>query len=226
MRKLATLLAFTLVLPGYACVTCDRRLQSEIFGSTFYPNLALMLSAFITLGLVVIILAVVALKNRGTATPELFNRAPLIAAAMVLGIGLGGFLDGILLHQVLQFHNVLSAKIPPVDLMTKNVNMFWDGIFHTFTLLVTFTGTLLLWKVMARPGVDRSGRLLAGGYLVGWAVFNFIEGIIDHHVLRLHNVRENSAFTESWNYGFLGLSAVLLVAGIIVIGRKRAVMPL
>lgn len=40
------------------------------------------------------------------------NRRPLIAAGAALGIGMGGFLDGIVLHQLLQVHNMLSAKYP------------------------------------------------------------------------------------------------------------------
>ncbi|MBA3481110.1 MAG: DUF2243 domain-containing protein, partial [Pirellulales bacterium] len=38
------------------------------------------------------------------------DRRPLIAAATLLGIGLGGFVDGILFHQLLQFHNMLSGS--------------------------------------------------------------------------------------------------------------------
>jgi len=33
---------------------------------------------------------------------------PLIAAGIFLGLGLGGFVDGILLHQILQWHHMLS----------------------------------------------------------------------------------------------------------------------
>lgn len=40
------------------------------------------------------------------------TRRPLIAAGVALGIGLGGFVDGIVLHQLLQVHNMLSAKFP------------------------------------------------------------------------------------------------------------------
>jgi len=40
------------------------------------------------------------------------TRRPLIAAGTALGIGMGGFVDGIVLHQLMQVHNMLSAKYP------------------------------------------------------------------------------------------------------------------
>ena len=71
-------------------------------------------------------------------TPELkTNRRPLIAAATMLGIGLGGFVDGIVFHQLLQVHNMLSGAdyypktslAPEVVVVNMEINMFWDGLF-------------------------------------------------------------------------------------------------
>jgi len=78
------------------------------------------------------------------------NRRPLIAAGTTLGIGLGGFVDGILFHQFLQLHNLLTAKYRKtgVDAATAvvniEINMFWDGLFHTFTWTMTALGLALL----------------------------------------------------------------------------------
>jgi hypothetical protein len=74
---------------------------------------------------------------------------PLIAAATLIGIGMGGFVDGIVLHQILQWHHMLSVPMPPIDLLSVKVNMVWDGLFHAFTWIVTFIGLLLLWRVLA-----------------------------------------------------------------------------
>ena len=200
-----------------ACITCNRQLQTAIWNSTFVPNLAALLSPFLVLGILVAGLArfsrsrharLSANRGRAALTP-----VPLATCAMVLGIGAGGFVDGIVLHQVLQWHEMLSAKIPPVTLVAKSVNMFWDGIFHAFTLIVTVVGIILLWKLLHRKDIDTSGRVLAGGMLAGWAAFNIIEGIMDHHILKLHNVREITPNIEAWNYGFLGFSVLLLGIG-------------
>ncbi|RYZ25921.1 MAG: DUF2243 domain-containing protein [Chitinophagaceae bacterium] len=135
---------------------------------------------------------------------------------MILGIGVGGFIDGIVLHQILQWHEMLSNKVPPTDYLGKTVNMFWDGIFHAFTLITTFIGIILLWKLLYRKDINRSGYLLSGGMLLGWGLFNIVEGVIDHHLLKLHNVREISTNPETWNVGFLGLSVILILVGIIL----------
>ncbi|OLY94709.1 hypothetical protein BUE76_06770 [Cnuella takakiae] len=146
---------------------------------------------------------------------------PLATAALVLGIGLGGFIDGIMLHQILQWHEMLSNKIPPTDLVAKTVNMFWDGIFHAFCLLVVLVGVVMLWKTGRRADADRSGNLLWGGLLAGWGLFNILEGLMDHHILKLHNVREITGNVAAWNFGFLGFSVVLLGVGWRLISRKH-----
>ena len=65
------------------------------------------------------------------------KQSPLIAAGLLMGVGMGGFVDGILFHQILQLHNMLSAKVPPDTLINAKVNMVWDGLFHAVTWLMT-----------------------------------------------------------------------------------------
>ena len=132
---------------------------------------------------------------------------------MVLGIGIGGFIDGIVFHQILQWHEMLSNVIPSTNYIGKSINMFWDGIFHAFCLIIVITGIILLWKIMQKGTVATSGKLLVGGLLSGWALFNIIEGIINHHLLQLHNVMEFSFNPHVGNWIFLGISIILLVVG-------------
>ncbi|MCW3105460.1 MAG: hypothetical protein JWO09_3900 [Bacteroidetes bacterium] len=200
------------------CTTCNAQLQQKIYDSTSFPNLPVMLSAFIVLTIIVALLSY--LSNRKTASPDILNPVPLVTASMVLGIGIGGFLDGIVLHQILQWHEMLSNKMPPTTVEAKSVNMFWDGIFHFFTLTVVTIGTLLLWKLLHRRDIDRSGNLFAGGLFLGWGLFNIVEGVIDHHLLKLHNVKETTADPDLWNYGFLIISVVMIFAGYLL-ARKR-----
>lgn len=210
-----------------ACITCNKKVREAIFDSTFYPNLLAMLSPFILLTLIVTGLAVffgkrhTAYISRNGAGKTL-NPVPLSTAALVLGMGFGGFMDGIALHQILQWHEMLSNKLPPTDLVAKTVNMFWDGIFHAFCLLVSLAGVVMLWRAGQRTDASRSGRLLAGGLIAGWGVFNIVEGILDHQVLRLHNVREITPNVQAWNFGFLGFSIVLLGVGWALMNRSLA----
>jgi uncharacterized membrane protein len=78
------------------------------------------------------------------------NPRPMIAAGTMLGIGLGGFIDGILFHQLMQIHEMLSARVPPLTLVNAEINMFWDGLFHAGTWLATAVG---LWMCF-EPGLD------------------------------------------------------------------------
>jgi uncharacterized membrane protein len=211
---------------SYACVTCNKQIQETLFDSTFYPNLFIMLSAFIVLGILVALLAFITTRKhriRSAAHPHapVPNPVPLTSAATVLGIGIGGFIDGIVLHQILQWHEMLSNKLPPDTLVAKSVNMFWDGIFHAFTLLVVITGIVLLWRLLFRKSISYSGNLLAGGLLLGWGLFNLVEGIIDHHLLKLHNVREITAHVDAWNYGFLGLSVLMIIGGFSLANQEK-----
>jgi uncharacterized membrane protein len=205
--------------PAKACVTCNRAVQDAIFNSAFLPNLGTMLSAFFVLAGIVAALAWIGTRRHAQSVaggdPQFLRTpVPLLTAATILGIGAGGFADGIVLHQILQWHNMLSAKLPPeISTVNKSVNMFWDGVFHFFTLVVTLVGVVRLWRVSQNRNAAKSGRLLAGGMLLGWGVFNLVEGIIDHQLLKLHNVREQTGSQEAWNMGFLVFSVVLIAIG-------------
>ena len=48
--------------------------------------------------------------------------------------------------------------------------------------------------------------------LFGWGLFNLVEGIVDHHVLSIHHVREGSN-ELAWDLAFLTLGALLLIGG-------------
>ena len=116
------------------------------------------------------------------------SHGPIVSAGILLGTGLGGFVDGIVLHQILQWHNMLSSVHPPVDLVSMKYNMVWDGLFHAFTWLMTVAGLTRLWLAGQRPDVAWSTRTFGGSLLIGWGLFNFIEGVIDHHLLGVHHV--------------------------------------
>ena len=132
--------------------------------------------------------------------------------AILLGIGLGGFWDGIVLHQVLQWHHLVSHVTPPDELRRLELNTVWDGVFHGAMWLVTLAGVALTWRAMGRTPHRPAGRLLLGGLLAGWGGFNVVEGVIDHHVLGIHHVRPGPD-QLLYDVGFLAWGTVMLVAG-------------
>jgi len=140
------------------------------------------------------------------------NPRPAIAAALTLGIGLGGFFDGIVFHQILQIHNMLSGWIPVTDLVTAKLNMVWDGLFHAAVWAISLFGVALLWRAARRPEVDFAFRNLVGGFLMGWGLFNTVEGVVDHHLLGVHHVYERLG-QSAWDYAFLAWGVGMLLAG-------------
>lgn len=214
--------------PVQACITCDKRISEGIFDSAFGARALYMLLPFGLLAGIVAVLAAVGTrkhKHNLSNNSKALSPVPLTAVATIIGIGIGGFIDGIVLHQLLQWHEMISAQLPPVDYVSKSINMFWDGIFHAACLLVVLTGVVLLWKLMHRTGIDRRGNLLVGGLITGWGLFNLVEGILDHQLLQLHNVRERIPNVQSWNIGFLIFSVLLLVVGFWISRQKRNLPP-
>jgi len=136
------------------------------------------------------------------------NRAAM--ASFLIGIGMGGFVDGIVLHQILQWHNMVSNWIPPTSMESMRVNMFWDGIFHAFVWLVTFSGIVLLWRAADQQEEIPSFQAFAGQLLLGWGSFNFVEGIIDHQILGIHYVRQVPEYAV-YNLTFLAIGGVLFI---------------
>ncbi len=152
------------------------------------------------------------------------NRKPLIAAATLLGIGLGGFFDGILFHQIIQIHSMLSAKLPQDELTNVKVSMVWDGLFHALTWVTTLAGLAVLWHAGKVKDCPWSGRTLWGGLLMGWGIFNTVEGIIDHHILGIHHVVERLG-VSLYDYLFLASGVMFILAGLSLIRAGKADTP-
>lgn len=148
------------------------------------------------------------------------NIKPLVIAGTFIGIGLGGFFDGILFHQLLQIHNMLSAKFPKTSIANMEINMFWDGLFHSLTYTMTLVGLGLLWKCGARRDVPWSGRVYLGTCFLGWGLFNFVEGIIDHHILNIHHVVESHG-QSVFDYAFLASGVIIIIGGCMAIRSAR-----
>jgi uncharacterized membrane protein len=151
------------------------------------------------------------------------HQGPLVSAGILLGCGLGGFVDGIVLHQILQWHTMLSSVRPPIDLVTMKYNMVWDGVFHAFTWAMVSLGLWRLWRAGQRADVPWSARTFVGSLFLGWGLFNVIEGLIDHQALGLHHVHPGEG-QLAWDLGFLafGLAEIVLGAWAIRAGRADA----
>ena len=54
--------------------------------------------------------------------------------------------------------------------------------------------------------------------LVGWGMFNVVEGLIDHQILGLHHVHPGAG-QLAWDIGFIVVSGLLVVIGGLILVR-------
>lgn len=142
-------------------------------------------------------------------------RAPdrLRLPGLVLGLGFGGFLDGIVIHQLLGWHHMLSGWYPEIHGRDERINMVGDGVFHLVCWSLVVAGIVLLVRAAARrPLPPGTGRRLVGWGLAGWGIFNIVEGTVDHLILGVHHVHPQS-HRLAYDIGFLVLGGILIVVG-------------
>jgi uncharacterized membrane protein len=149
-------------------------------------------------------------------------RRSAIVASATLGVGLSGFFDGILLHQVLQWHHLLSL-VPGETFRDIRTQILADGLFHVLMYFVTALGLFLLWR--RRPGgsaANAGWREVAGGGLLGFGLWNVIDVGLFHWILGIHRIRVNVPDPMLYDIGWLaGLGLLpLLAAWRILRGRS------
>ncbi|RWK86936.1 MAG: DUF2243 domain-containing protein, partial [Mesorhizobium sp.] len=137
-------------------------------------------------------------------------------AGILFGLGLGGFFDGIVFHQLLQWHHmVTSAGYPADSVENLRFNTLLDGLFHAATYLFVVLGLVLLWRAAHQSHLWWSGKMLVGTVLIGFGLFNLVEGLVDHQILGIHHVNETVPREQwiYWDLGFLLWGALMLVGG-------------
>jgi uncharacterized membrane protein len=141
--------------------------------------------------------------------------APPRLPGLLTGIGLGGFVDGILLHQILQWHHMLTSTAGhPADTVAGlEANTLADGFFHVATWLIVVAATVVTVREWQRGTLAPPWRFHLGMVLTGWGAFNLVEGLIDHELLGIHHVRDDLGGPVGWDLGFLVFAALLLAGG-------------
>jgi uncharacterized membrane protein len=152
----------------------------------------------------------------------------LTKAGVVLGLGLGGFVDGIVLHQILGWHHLVctteTCQVETVEaLKLQNTQ---DGFFHAATWIITAVGVGMLFRAARDQAQTWAGRSLLGAMVAGWGVFNFVEGLIDHHLLGIHHVLPGHPNELLFDLLFLASGVVLMAVGAVLVrsGQRQTVM--
>lgn len=150
--------------------------------------------------------------ERDAGTPAARDAKSSLWAAALVGIGSMAAVDEIVFHQWLQWHHFF-------DLSTPTVGIVSDGMLHAAELIAIVAG--FFWIAdLARGGVLEPRWAWAGLFL-GLGGFQLFDGIVDHKVLRLHQIRygvELLPYDLAWNLGGL----VLLGVGAWLLHRARS----
>ena len=135
-----------------------------------------------------------------------------LAPLLLTGFGLGAFLDGIVLHQVLQWHHLVVARVPADDVAGLEANTLWDGVFHLVSWLVVVAG--LVWTVRGRAALRPvPWASLTGALLIGWGAFNITDQVVFHLLLEAHHIRMVEDY-QVYDWGYTAIGALLVVGGL------------
>lgn len=129
-------------------------------------------------------------------------------AGFWLGFALGGFFDGILLHQVLQWHHLLS-NVQAAALQDIRAQMLADGLFHVLMYFIAAWALWLLWKARAdyaSPGADRA---LWAQALIGFGVWHIVDSVFSHWITGIHRTRMDSPDPLFWDLLWFGVFGVV-----------------
>lgn len=123
-------------------------------------------------------------------------------AGVLVGVGFVAAIDEIIFHQLLGWHHFYD--------LTPTLGLISDGILHAAELLCLTAG------FMALLDLRRNNLLIAtpaiAGFLFGMGGFQLFDGIINHKLLRIHQIRYDVnllPYDILWNL----IALLLLLAG-------------
>lgn len=137
-----------------------------------------------------------------------------ILSGVLFGLGLVAFLDEVIFHQILHWHKFY-------DRSTTNIGLISDGFFHAFSWLATVGGLFLVADLRRRDAF--SYLLWQGSVLLGAGTFNLYDGIIQHKIMRIHQIRyvDNVIIYDViWNL----LAVALMIIGLSLILQSKKKM--
>lgn len=142
------------------------------------------------------------------------HAARTVLAGLLFGVGTIAFVDEVVFHQLLHWHSFY-------DRSTTEVGLVSDGLFHALSWFCTVASLFLVGSL--RETGAFWPRAFASGWLVGAGAFQLYDGVVQHTLLGLHQIRygvDLLAYDLVWN----ATAVVLLAAGAIrLVGVRRAV---
>lgn len=138
---------------------------------------------------------------------------PSRAAGLLLGLGFGGLVDGILMHQILQWHHLVSSYEDADTVSGLKLNTLADGFFHAASLFLVLGGVIVLVAHWRQGRLAPSWSFHWGLVVAGVGFFNIADSVVNHWALRSHHVRDDLGGPLSWDIGFFVLFVAVAVGG-------------
>lgn len=139
----------------------------------------------------------------------------LFIAGFILGLGLVGAIDGILFHQLLQWHHMIDSP----DLQLE---IFTDGLFTALFSAKLVWGGMKIFRDARRNELGDSWKIFLSGIFIGGGTFNLVEGIIDHHILQVHRVKPTAENPLLYDLAFLAIGLLLVIIGFMIKRMEKA----
>lgn len=142
----------------------------------------------------------------------------------LLGFSLGGFFDGILLHQILQWHHLLSNVEAARDM---RVQLMADGVFHALMYVLAVMALYWLWRARAALAGEGRARLICGMALIGFGTWHAVDAVLSHWLLGIHRIRSDSPNPFLWDMAWLVVfgAAPLLLGWFLLKARNGGARP-
>ncbi|OAE56580.1 hypothetical protein A7J67_07990 [Achromobacter xylosoxidans] len=119
-------------------------------------------------------------------------------ASFLLGFAMGGFFDGILLHQILQWHHLLSG-VQTGALGSLSAQVAMDGVFHAIMYVIAAAGLIELFR--ARSAVSSSAPIRPrwGHFWIGFGVWHITDALLSHWITGIHRIKMDAENLLVWD---------------------------
>ena len=134
-------------------------------------------------------------------------------AGIFFGLGAIAFIDETVFHQLLHWHHFY-------DKSTLAVGLISDGLFHAFSWFATVASLFIVAHLRKLRAWDK--RRWIGAAILGAGVFQLYDGIIQHKIFRLHQIRydvEIFYYDLVWNV--LAIFMILIGWGLLKPKQKQ-----
>lgn len=135
-----------------------------------------------------------------------------VVSGFLFGCGIAAsMIDLFIFHLGLQWHHFY-------DLSTTQVALTADGFFHAFGWFITIWGLFMLADVRRRTEV--AWKRWTGAVIAGVGFFQLFDGVIDHKVLRIHQIRYDVDLLP-YDAVWIGSAVLLLLIGVFLLRRAH-----